>query len=866
MSKTMARFAFGGVLTALLLATSGQAAQEPAKKPTAPPKTYVVLVGVSEYADPAIKPRVHAEADAKAFYDLFTDPQYLGVPKDQVKLLLGSADATRGSEPATHDNVLKAINWLAQTAEPQDLVLYGFFGQGGSIGDSGDRTAYFVADTTFKDRGKTAVSASEIQDALKPLKAGKFAAFVDVNFKGFTAQKGVADVSLGQTPYKEFLGDDGTEDHASLPGRVIFLATNGLSQSLDLEKSGLFADVALAALKGAADKEGYEPDGTVTVDELARYLDKELPSKAARLGKTKDEKEQTHFVLGTRDSHFGLTKNPTETPKVAGRLAKFDELVKNGKVPVGFAEEGKGLLERMPKLEAQRKLRAEYQGLVDGKNTLADFEKNRAAIIESTKLRRSDALAYADKVMEAIRIIRENHVKVATNAQLVEWGVEGLYRRLEEAVPAEVAAKLKDLKNLREADQMVVLVDARLALGKREDLDNKKDLSITLQRMLSHLDPYTTYIDPETKQKFEADTRGNFTGIGVQIRKDAATDQLLVVTPIMGSPAYKAGLQAGDLIVRVLRDVDSDGRAIDQTEVIETKGLALNEAVKKILGKAGTPVKLVISRDGKELEINVTRGRIDTESVLGYKREDDSNAWNYWVDEKSRIAYIRLTSFQQFSGRDMQRILETLSKQPGGVKGLVLDLRFNPGGYLTSAVQISDLFIDDGRIVSIRPRVGQEDTYSGKTDGSLLDFPMVCLVNGFSASGSEIVGAALQDHRRALILGERSYGKGSVQHTQPWEDGLLKFTMASFWRPNGKNLNKSSTGGKDQDEWGVMPDKLIPLTRKERDDLAESQRDAEIILPKGKAREKSAYKDKQLEEALEYLRGQMKTGANVGGN
>ncbi len=865
MSKTMARFALGGLLATLLPASPGQAAQEPAKK-TAPPKTYVVLVGVSNYADPAIKPRVHAEDDAKALYDLFTDPQYLGVPKDQIRLLLGSADATRGSELATHENVLKAINWVAQTAEPQDLVIYGFFGQGGPLGDSGDRTAYFVANTTFKDRGKTAVSAAEIQDALKPLKANKLAVLMDVNFKGFNAPKGVAEVSLGQSPYKEFLGDDGSEDHTSLPGRVLFLATNGLSQSLDLEKHGLFADKVLTALKGAADKEGYEPDGTVTVDELARYLDKELPKAAALIGKTKDEKEQTHFVLGTRDSHFGLTKNPAETPKVVGRLAKFAEMVKKGQVPETFVAEGQGLLTRMPKLEAQRKLRAEYQALVDGKDTLADFEKHRAAIIDSTKLRRTDALAYADKVMEAIRIIRENHVKVTTNAQLIDWGVEGLYRRLEETIPAEVAAKLKDLKNLREADQVMVLVDARLALGKREDLDNRKDLSITLQRMLSHLDPYTTYIDPETKQKFESETRGNFTGIGVQIRKDAATDLLLVVTPIMGSPAYKAGLQAGDLIVRVLRDVDSTGKALDKTEVLEMKGLALTDAVKKILGKAGTPVRLIISRDGKEQEITVIRGRIDTESVLGYRREPDTNAWNYWVDEKSRIAYVRLTSFQQFSGRDMQRVLEALSREPGGIKGLVLDLRFDPGGYLTSAVQISDLFIDDGRIVSIRPRVGAEDTYSGKSEGSLLDFPMVCLINGYSASGSEILSAALQDHRRALILGERSYGKGSVQHTQPWEDGLLKFTMASFWRPNGKNLNKSSTKGKDEDEWGVMPDKVVPLTRKERDDLAEAHRDAEIIMPKGKPRAKSDFKDKQLEAALEYLRGQIKTGSRIGGN
>lgn len=859
MTRTMTRFTFGGLLATLLLATATPAEEPTGKTPATitPGKTYLVLVGISDYADKQIKPRLHAEADAKAFYDLFTDKQYLGVPADQAKLLTGAK--------ATRQNILDALKWAATKAETNDLVVYGFFGQGGPIGDSGDRTGYFASDSTFKNRGKDMVAAAEIGDALKTLKSTRFCVFMDVNFKGFVSgEKGVVDASLGQTPYKEFLGDDGTEDHASLPGRVLFLATNGLSQSIDGTKNGIFTEVVLNALKGAADKEGYEPDGIVTVDELAKQLDKDLPPLAAKLGKTKEEKEAAHFVLGTRDAHFGLTKNPAETAKVEGRLAKFEALVKNGKIAATFATEGKGLLERMPKLEAQRKLRAEYQALVDGKTDLAGFEKARTAIIDSTKLRRSDALSFATKVMDAASIVRKEHVKEVTSAQLVEWGVKGLYRRLEEKLPTEVEAKLKELKDLREADQLQVVVDARMALGKREDLDNSKDLTITLQRMLSNMDPYTTYIDAEQKAKFEQDTRGNFTGIGIQIRKDAASDQLLVVTPIWNSPAHKAGLQAGDVVTKIVRTVDSFGKRLDVPETILTKGLLLSDAVKKILGKEGTQVTLVVTRDGAEKEITITRARILTESVLGYKREDGTNAWDYWLDPKNKIVYIRLTSFQEFSDQDMRELLLKLKADKGGVKGLVFDLRFNPGGYLTSAVKISDLLIDDGKIVGIRPRGSREQTYSGKSDGSLLDFPVVCLVNGFSASGSEIVSAALQDHKRALILGERSYGKGSVQHTQQWEDGLLKFTVASFWRPSGVNLNKPSTTGKDDDQWGVTPDKLVPLSRKERDDLADAHREAEIILPAGKAREKSKFEDKQLDAALEYLREQIK-GGKVGG-
>src|SRR5205085_5268284 len=140
-------------------------------------------------------------------------------------------------------------------------------------------------------------------------------------------------------------------------------------------------------------------------------------------------------------------------------------------------------------------------------------------------------------------------------------------------------------------------------------------------------------------------------------------------------------------------------------------------------------------------------------------------------------------------------------------KGFVLDLSFNSGGLLTSAVEISDRFIDDGLIVTMKPRVGKPSVFMGESEGSLLDFPMVCLINGGSASGSEIVSACLQDHNRAVIIGERSYGKGSVQNIQPFEGGDLKLTTASFWRPNGRNLNKSSTDGKDSDVWGVVPDK-----------------------------------------------------------
>ena len=370
----------------------------------------------------------------------------------------------------------------------------------------------------------------------------------------------------------------------------------------------------------------------------------------------------------------------------------------------------------------------------------------------------------------------------------------------------------------------------------------------------------------DTKATLDKEIQGNFTGIGVQIRRDSVSDMLLVVTPIKDSPAFKAGIQAGDLISKIVLDVDNKGNKLPSPEVVLTKGLAVNDAVKKILGKPGTPVTVFIQREGQETdkEIKLIRQRIEVESVLGYKRKPDAT-WNWFVDPKSKIGYIRLTSFSRNSARDMMRAVDEMRKQ--GMKGLVFDLRFNPGGLLDSAVLISDMFVDDGLIVSIRPRGRQETQFSGSSENSLTDFPMVVMVNSGSASGSEIVSAALQDHHRAYVIGERSFGKGSVQNIKEFGDGEIKLTTATFWRPSGKNLNKSSTGGKDEDTWGVKPDLDVKLTRKERDDLFENLRDFEIIEgPGGKKKKKDEedkppFVDTQLQAALTYLRGQMRVSS-----
>jgi carboxyl-terminal processing protease len=398
--------------------------------------------------------------------------------------------------------------------------------------------------------------------------------------------------------------------------------------------------------------------------------------------------------------------------------------------------------------------------------------------------------------------------------------------------------------------------------------------------MMSHLDPYTVYIDEPTKLAQAAALQGRFPGIGIQIRRVAAKDALLVVSPIKGSPAYRAGLKAGDLVTQIETDRDDKGRPLVGLKTFSTQGMRTETAVKHILGPTGTKVKVTVQREGvdKPLEFEIRRGMVEVETVLGAKRKTDDN-WDFYIDPESKIGYIHLTQFGPGSFRDMEDAVKRMDK--AGLKGLVLDLRDNPGGLLSTAVQISDLFIDDGLIVTIRPRVGQEQPYGGDHEGSYLNFPMVCLVNNGSASGSEIVAACLQDHKRAVIIGERSYGKGSVQNVQQFSptNGEIKLTTATFHRPNGKNLNKASI--KDYDkmskgdlellDWGVRPDNgyFIKLDPQERFELDKHLRDREVIprrdapASKDPTEAKPEFKDRQLEAALDYLRAQIKTAVQA---
>jgi C-terminal peptidase prc len=850
------------LLAALLFLTL---IQTPARATDDDRQAYVVLVGIDKYQDSQILPRKHAEADAKALYDVFTSKNHMALPAKDVRLLLGTADPERKSQEATRANVLDAIKWAATNANKEDLVVIALFGEGGPLGD---RTCFFTSDSTFKGRSKNALDAAEIKGALSKIQSQRFAVFLDVNYKGFDSGKDNPPELNLKNLYSEWVGKDDPE--APVVGRVLFLSNNGLKPSLDLKDRGAFGKVLADGLKGKADTEGYEGDGLITVSELAKYLRTNLADLNRTTGTTKEQKEQRPIILKDDKlaSDFVLGQDAELRKKTENRVALFLRKANNEKAPKDILEEGKTLLSRMPRLLEQQKLRQSYQKLADGKLAFEAFLKDRKTILARMKLSDRKAGEYAVAVTQASRVIRKGYVQETNQGQLIQSAVKGLYEHLDEPVPQKVKDDLAKVKGMKEVDLMKLLTDARKHLGSREDLSDGKDVTYSLHAMMGKLDRHTDYIDPETVRRLETDTTGEFTGIGVLIRANESKNMLQVVTPIRGSPAYKAKIYAGDIITHIVKEVDANGKPLPKVEKLSTKGMTTEDAVKNILGKEGTKVKLIVEREGVErpLEFNLLRGHVEVETVLGSKRKAEDDSWDFVIDPDNRICYVRLTQFSTHTARDLRKAMEKLAKE-GGIKGFILDLRFNPGGLLDSAVRITDLFIDDGMIVTIKPRVGTETSYVGTSRGSYTTFPMVCLVNGFSASGSEIVAAALQDHDRAIIMGTRSYGKGSVQTIIPFPEtgGKLKITTATFWRPNGRNLNKASTKGKDEDEWGVSPDKgyEVKLPTKELYDLQEYLKDSEIIARPGQSLENEPerlnFRDRQLERALQFLRGQVQT-------
>lgn len=373
-----------------------------------------------------------------------------------------------------------------------------------------------------------------------------------------------------------------------------------------------------------------------------------------------------------------------------------------------------------------------------------------------------------------------------------------------------------------------------------EPVSDKKLLDAALHGMLSGLDPHSAYMDQDEYKDMNAVTSGKFGGLGIEVQAEDGV--VRVVAPIDDTPAAKAGIQPGDLIVK-----------IDDTAV---SGMSLTDAVDKMRGDPGTKIKLTIVRKNapKPIVVTLTREIIHVKSVRGKLLEPG-------------YGYVRISQFSSDTGDGLVNEVKKLKKEAGGkLQGLVLDLRNNPGGVLTAAVQVSDAFIDKGPIVSIRGRDADSNHVWNAKPGDMLDgAPIVVLVNGGSASASEIVSGALQDDHRALIVGTRTFGKGSVQTIMPMPDGTaLRLTTARYYTPSGHSIQGE----------GILPDiQIEPAKLSDADasgltlhesDLSGSLNNPDLKAFGGKqsqaektdlAEKKLAGEDYQLYQSLTILKG-----------
>jgi len=361
---------------------------------------------------------------------------------------------------------------------------------------------------------------------------------------------------------------------------------------------------------------------------------------------------------------------------------------------------------------------------------------------------------------------------------------------------------------------------ARIKTDYVEQVGDKELLENAIRGMLSGLDPHSTYLDPEEYKELKIGTTGQFGGLGIQVGMENGF--VKVISPIDDTPAYKAGIEAGDLIIR-LNDKS-------------VKDMSLNEAVKVMRGKPGSTIELRVVREGidEPLKFKLKRAVIKVKSVKSHLLEPG-------------FGYVRISTFQSKTAQHLKGAIKRLvKKNKASLNGLVVDLRNNPGGVLNSAADVSDLFIDDGKLVYTKGRT--EDSYFEFTahPGDIInEAPMIVLINGGSASASEIVAGALQDHKRAVIMGEKSFGKGSVQTIQELRNGgAVKFTTARYFTPNGRSIQAE----------GIVPDIILgnmqvtSIRNNGVKQIKESDLSGHISNPNGK--EKGSIKGKKSEDKM----------------
>lgn len=384
--------------------------------------------------------------------------------------------------------------------------------------------------------------------------------------------------------------------------------------------------------------------------------------------------------------------------------------------------------------------------------------------------------------------------------------------------PASSVAKDEHYKSLKQFSQIIDLIENTYV----QEVDRRELIQGAIQGMLKNLDPHSAFLDQEAFQDMQMETTGEFTGVGIEIT--VQNNRLTVVSPIEDTPAFEAGLQAGDVILEI------DGQV--------TQDISIMDAVRKIRGPKGTEVELTILPQGATSpeKVTIKRDLIPMHSVKSQMLE-------------TGYQYVRITNFNDRTTQELKDALKNTSE----LQGLVLDLRNNPGGVLDQAVSVADMFLEQGKIVYTKGKMDKAQmSFSAKEDELDVQTPMVILINAGTASGSEIVAGALQDHKRALIIGEQSFGKGSVQTVIPLADGSgIKLTTARYYTPNDRSIQAE----------GIIPDLEVPFIApgNGEQELARHpfhalrEKDLEGHLDNGRLQEEDL-QDGQDKEAREMIR------------
>lgn len=363
--------------------------------------------------------------------------------------------------------------------------------------------------------------------------------------------------------------------------------------------------------------------------------------------------------------------------------------------------------------------------------------------------------------------------------------------------------------------------------------------------IVDRLDPYSEYIPPREYEKFQSYIEQQFGGVGILIEGPPAAEHLTVIAPLPGTPAYEAGLQPGDVILEI------DGKT--------TVGLKVDDASELMRGVVGTPVRLGVQRAGQPglWQVELKRADIQVDSVYGDRIQLNSK-WNFLLEEDRRIAYIRINVFGE---RTVEEFLGALGQIKHDARAIVIDLRFNPGGILSAAVDICDMLLESGRIVSTKGRdIRFNSQYDAKPPVEIsLQVPVVVMINDQSASSSEIVAACLQDSGRAIIAGDRSFGKGTVQQVFELDgQAAIKFTTARYYRPSGANIHRLESMG-TKETWGVLPDNELALKLNDQEQIHLFRRwqyrgDPRKVTSTEQPPSPECSGDPQLRRVLTYLR------------